>query len=195
MFSAPKEGRGSEVNPNAIIIGMKRYRPQPMPVRLPRLSALVTSGTWLLLALGPAKAEIPGHRYVWGELPFNFVTPERVIQGKTTCVTNNYGDGGRRQNHNHNPTTNWNYNGNGSPNNKPTGSSYTTCTTIPPRVIPSSSSSKLLQVHYDCTDQTYDAKGDGKAWQSVRAGYGDGVVGQFRRLCKPGRDPGEVEAF
>jgi hypothetical protein len=42
-------------------------------------------------------------------------------------------------------------------------------------VIPSSSSTKLLRVHYDCTEQTDDAKGDGKAWQSVRAGYGDGV--------------------
>ena len=63
-------------------------------------------------------------------------------------------------------------------------------------MIPSSSSStKLLQVHYDCTDLTYEAKGDGKAWQSVQAGYGDGVVGPFRRLCNPGRDPGEVEAF
>ena len=62
-------------------------------------------------------------------------------------------------------------------------------------MIPSSSTTKLLQVHYDCTDQTYDAKGDGKAWQSVRAGYGDGVVGQFRRLCNPGRNPGEVEVF
>jgi hypothetical protein len=30
-----------------------------------------------------------------GELPFSFVTPERVIEGKTTCVTNNYGNGGR----------------------------------------------------------------------------------------------------
>ena len=58
-------------------------------------------------------------------------------------------------------------------------------------MIPSSSSTKLLQVHYGCTDQTDDAKGDGKAWQRVRAGYGDGVVGQFRRLCNPGRDPGE----
>jgi hypothetical protein len=64
VFSAPKEGRGTEVNPNGIIIGMKRYRPQPIPVRLPKLTALVTGGTWLLLALGPAKAEIPGHRYV-----------------------------------------------------------------------------------------------------------------------------------
>ena len=174
---------------------MERYRPQPMPVRLPRLSALVTSGTWLLLALGPAKAEIPGHRYAWGELPFTFVTPERVIEGKTTCVTNNYGNGGRQQNNNYNPTGNWNQNGNSSPNNKPTGSTYTSCTTIPPQVIPSSSRTKLLQVHYDCTDQTYDAKGDGKAWQSVRAGYGDGVVGQFRRLCNPGRDPGEGGPF
>ena len=174
---------------------MKRYRPKAMPIRPPRLSALVTSGTWLLLALGPAKAEIPGHRYVWGELPFSFVTPERVIEGKTTCVTNNYGNGGRQPNNTDNRTNSWNYNGNSSPNQKPTGSTYTSCTTIPPRVIPSSSTTKLLQVHYDCTDQTYDAKGDGKAWQSVRAGYGDGVVGQFRRLCNPGRNPGEVEVF
>ena len=111
---------------------MKRYRPQVMPIRPPRLSALVTSGTWLLLALGPAKAEIPGHRYVWGELPFSFVTPERVIEGKTTCVTNNYGNGGRHQNNNEKPTNSWNYNGIGSPNQKPTGSTYTSCTTIPP---------------------------------------------------------------
>jgi len=62
-------------------------------------------------------------------------------------------------------------------------------------VIPTSSTTKLLQVHYDCTDQTYDAKGGGKAWQSVRAGYGDGVVGQFRRLCNPGRNSGEVQTL
>ena len=123
------------------------------------------------------------------------MTPERVIEGKTTCVTNNYGNGGRQPNNTDNRTNSWNDNGNSSPNQKPTGSTYTSCTTIPPRVIPSSSTTKLLQVHYDCTDQTYDAKGDGKAWQSVRAGYGDGVVGQFRRLCNPGRNPGEVEVF
>ena len=177
------------------MIGMKRKRPKPIKVWHPGQLTLVTSGTLLLLALSPAKAEIPGHRYVWGELPFTFVTPERVIEGKTTCITNNYGNGGRQQNNNGNTTNSWNYNGNGSPNQKPTGSTYTSCTTIPPRVIPSSSTTKLLQVHYDCTDQTYDAKGDGKAWQSVRAGYVDGVVGQFRRLCNPGRDAGEVEAF
>jgi hypothetical protein len=67
-----------------------------------------------------------------GELPFSFVTPERVIEGKTTCVTNNYGNGGRHQNNNVKPTNSWNYNGIGSPNQKPTGSTYTSCTTIPP---------------------------------------------------------------
>ena len=178
------------------MIWMQRNRPQPMQVRLPRLSsALITSGTWLLLALGPAKAEIPGHRYVWGELPFNFITPERVVEGKTTCITDNYGNGGRRQNNRHNANGNWNNNWNGNARYNQTSTTYTTCTTIPPRVIPSSSSTKLLLVQYDCTDQTYDAKGDGKAWQSVREGYGDGVVGQFRRLCNPNRDPGEVQAF
>ena len=180
----------------ATMIWMQRNSPQPMQVRLPRLSsALITSGTWLLLALGPAKAEIPGHRYVWGELPFNFITPERVVEGKTTCITDNYGNGGRRQNNRHNANGNWNNNWNGTARYNQTSSTYTTCTTIPPRVIPSSSSTKLLLVQYDCTDQTYDAKGDGKAWQSVREGYGDGVVGQFRRLCNPNRDPGEVQAF
>ena len=169
------------------MIWIQRNRPIPMQVRLPVLAALMTSGTWLLLALGPAKAEIPGHRYVWGELPFNFITPERVVEGKTTCVTDNYDNGGRRQNN----RNNWN----GNARYNQISSTYTTCTTIPPRVIPSRSTTKLLQVQYDCTDQTYDAKGDGKAWQSVRAGYGDGVVGQFRRLCNPNRDPGEVQAF
>jgi len=29
VLSAPTDGRGSKVNPNAIMIGMKSYRPNP----------------------------------------------------------------------------------------------------------------------------------------------------------------------
>jgi hypothetical protein len=182
-----------------------RTKPLTMP---PGLQTLLTTGTWLLLAMGPARAAIPGHRYVWGELPFTFVTPERVIEGKTTCISNNYNS--NDQSHKHHPqfntqfTPNTQYNQNSprnnswqqpqtsfNPNTLPqhqANSTITTCTTTPARVIPSSSTTRLLQVQYDCTDQTYDAKRDGKAWRNVRAGYGDGVYDHYKRVCQNEND-------
>ena len=44
----------------------------------------------------------------------------------------------------------------------------TNCTKSPSYTIPGSSSSQVLRVHVDCTDQTYDAKGDKRKWQSWR---------------------------
>ena len=156
-----------------------------MTGKLPGVSALLLGWATLLLSINPVRAELPGHDYAWGELPFTFVTPERVINGTTSCISTTYGDGERHHKHPTRTPNNWtNKNsGYGDANNQ-TNSTITNCTTTPARVIPSSSYTRLLQVQYDCTDQTYDAKGDGKAWQNVRAGYGDGVYGQFRRMCR-----------
>jgi hypothetical protein len=171
---------------------------------LPGLQTVLTTGTWMLLSMAPAGADIPGHRYVWGELPFTFVTPERVIEGKTTCISNTNNSNDQSQtyrahfntqfnpNTQYKPTNQWNnswkppqtsFNPNTIPQNQAT-STITTCTTTPARVIPSSSTTRLLKVQYDCSDQTYDAKGDGKAWRNVRAGYGDGVYDQYKRVCQ-----------
>lgn len=44
----------------------------------------------------------------------------------------------------------------------------TTCTKDPSYTIPARSGSKVLSVHVDCTDRTYDAKGDRQGWKSWR---------------------------
>jgi hypothetical protein len=152
-------------------------------------SALLLGLASLGLSINPGRADMAGHRYVWGELPFTFVTPERVINGTTTCITDPYGNGERHHNPANRIPNNWTNNRPAQDVNNKTGSTITTCTTKPARVIPSSSYTRLLQVQYDCTDQTYDAKGDGKAWRNVRAGYGDGIYDQFKRVCQIDADP------
>ena len=42
------------------------------------------------------------------------------------------------------------------------------CTNNPGYTIPGRTYDKVLRVHVDCTDQTYDAKGDRQGWKSWR---------------------------
>lgn len=46
----------------------------------------------------------------------------------------------------------------------------TSCTNTEPVYYnkPENKYSKILRVSIDCTDQTFDAQGDGKPWQSIR---------------------------
>lgn len=44
--------------------------------------------------------------------------------------------------------------------------SYTNCYRTPVYASPATTRNVVLSVVVDCTDRTYDAKGDGKGWQS-----------------------------
>ncbi len=46
------------------------------------------------------------------------------------------------------------------------------CYTSPTYYSPPTTRESVLRVHVDCTERTYDAKGDGKGWQSWRADAG-----------------------
>jgi hypothetical protein len=104
------------------------------------LSVSVFSATWII----PAQAEVPGHTYVYTDMEMQLYEPAQKIKirdGEVSC--NTYGYGYLAQ---------------------------TNCTTSEPVYIerPARSYSRILRVTIDCTDETFDAQGDGKPWNSIR---------------------------
>mgnify|MGYP001420976254 CR=1 FL=1 len=86
-------------------------------------------------------------RYLWLNVVYVFTEPERFIEEKEVCeyVSSKSWDSQSLNN-----------------------SQKRECTYTPARYIPKKSTSKVLSVHVDCQDKTYDAKGDGKGWRKIQ---------------------------
>ena len=106
----------------------------------PSSMARLFIGALILVVPSPAMAEIPGHRYVWADVPYVEQIPAKISGGETKCSTDYYGN--------------------------------VNCYTSPTYVTPPTTRNFFLRVHIDCTEKTYDAKGDGKGWQSWMADAG-----------------------
>tara|TARA_Y100001968_G_C19336702_1_gene707280 strand:+ start:234 stop:983 length:750 start_codon:yes stop_codon:yes gene_type:complete len=85
-------------------------------------------------------------RYVWLSVLYVFNEPEKIIDEKEIC-----------QYHSSN-----NWDSESSEKSKRKECTYTPERYIPPKII-----EKILRVHVDCQDKTYDAKGDGKGWRKL----------------------------
>lgn len=107
-------------------------------------------------------------RYLWIEVPYLVTSPGMEFGGSTSCyggsTVNSYGTGSAYvQPYGNGVAVNGSGTGFGST------SGYTQCSSSPSISIPSTTASKVLSVHIDCQERTYDAKGDGKGW----AGWGE----------------------
>jgi len=107
-------------------------------------------------------------RYIWIEVPYAITSPGMTFGGSTSCyggsTANSYGTGSAFvQPYGNGVSVNGSGIGFGS------ASGYSQCTSSPSITMPSTTSNKILSVHIDCQERTYDAKGDGKGW----AGWGE----------------------
>lgn len=104
-------------------------------------------------------------RFLWIEVPYSIINPGATIGGGTNCyggsTTTTYGSGSASVQPYGNGLS---VNGSGNAYGSTSGSAQ--CVNTPSFQIPSSTTNKVLSVHIDCKEKTYDAKGDGKAWMS-----------------------------
>jgi hypothetical protein len=107
------------------------------------MKSLVPAAVFMAIPMA-ALADVPGHHYVWTDVPYAEEIPAKIFGGETKCSTDYFGN--------------------------------VNCYTSPTYIRPASIHRYLLQVHVDCTDRTYDAKGDGRGWQSWRE---DAVVNRI----------------
>lgn len=105
------------------------------------------------------------NRFLWIQVPYSIISPGVTIGGDTNCyggsTSNAYGLGQANVQPRGNGLT---VNGSGTAYGSSSG--YAQCTNSPSFQIPSSTANKVLSVHVDCQERTYDAKGDGKAWRN-----------------------------
>lgn len=105
----------------------------------------------------------PEKRYIWIEVPYAIISPGMTFGGSTSCyggsTANSYGTGSAYvQPYGNGVSVNGSGIGFGS------ASGYSQCISSPSMTMPSTTSNKMLSVHIDCQERTYDAKGDGKGW-------------------------------
>ena len=104
-------------------------------------------------------------RFLWIEVPYSIVNPGVTIGGGTNCyggsTTSTYGSGSASVQPYGNGLS---VNGSGNTYGFSSGSAQ--CVNTPSFEIPSSTTNKVLSVHVDCKERTYDAKGDGAGWIS-----------------------------
>jgi len=129
-------------------------------------------------ALGQEHQGSSQSRYLWIQVPFSIVNPGLSIGGDTNCyggsTTNTHGFGSANLQQRGNG---FSFDGSGSTYGSSYG--YAQCTNSPSIQIPSSINNKVLSVHVDCQEKTYDAKGDGKGWGS----WGDDQAVYVRALA------------
>jgi hypothetical protein len=102
----------------------------------------IRAGVLIFLITGiadPVNAQKPGNRYIETDMFFIHKTPASVQVIPGETYCTRYRD---------------------------TQTCYTTPSTT--RYIPASQYEKVVRVIIDCTDQTYDIKGDFKRWSSIR---------------------------
>ena len=99
----------------------------------------------------PAKAERPGHKYVWTHAIYTFSQPGMTLGGDVTC-------------------------------SELLGS--VSCSKSPSYTTAPSQYKRRLRVHVDCTDRTFDAKGDKQAWKSWD--YAPNLYSTFVSACNNG---------
>ena len=118
-------------------------------------------------ALGEENKNSSDTRFLWIEVPYSIVDPGATIGGGTKCyggsTTSTYGSGSASVQPYRNGLS-----VNGSGNTYGFSSSSARCVNTPSFEIPSSTTNKVLSVHVDCKERTYDAKGDGAGWISWR---------------------------
>jgi len=128
-------------------------------------SMLVSKPAFLIitiLALLPQAMKAQDSRYVYTDLPFTFEDRPKVIvlvPEQRRCTPGFY-----------DPSTGF--------------SRPESCETVPAvtTMEPGKVYTKVLQVQIDCVDMTFDAKGDKKAWASVRDDMD--LYKEWQRLCR-----------
>jgi hypothetical protein len=158
-----------------------------MMVDLKRVGRRIAFGIAFVLAghnqvCGQQAQVSPEKRYVWIEVPYAIANPGMIFGGGTSCyggsASSSYGTGSAYiQPYGNGVSVNGSGIGFGST------SGYSQCTNSPSLSIPSTTTNKMLSVHIDCQERTYDAKGDGKgwtAWGEERAVYERAVA-----ACQP----------
>ena len=86
-------------------------------------------------------------RYLWLSVLYVFNENEKFIAGKEVCEYKSFNNWGSKSSDT---------------------AKRRECTYTPDRYIPPKSIEKVLRVHIDCQDKTYDAKGDGKGWRQLQ---------------------------
>ena len=110
------------------------------------INSIVRTLLYATFSIGFCQTVFANERYVWTNVEYIFTEPEQYIEEEETCqyVKKKVGD-----------------------------SSYSEekrkkiCTTQPARYIPPKTIKKILKVHIDCKDKTYDAKGDNRGWRKI----------------------------
>jgi hypothetical protein len=100
--------------------------------------------TFIISLMNPVQADAPGHVYVYADMQMEFYEPAqktKIKDGEVTCNTYGYGYLAK-----------------------------TNCIASEPVYVerPARNFTRVLRVKIDCTDETYDAEGDGKPWGSIR---------------------------
>jgi hypothetical protein len=113
-------------------------------------------GSLLSLARGTAYAR--SDPFIWIDVPYDFSSPGVVLPGATNCSDSASGSGEVHTFYN-------NVFGKSSFGSGRINSS-STCSSGPTIYAPPSSSRRMLRVHVDCVNKTYDAKGDSMGWKS-----------------------------
>ena len=147
----------------SLMAGVKVYNPKLIfPILAGGMALSLSAGQHVF---GQEHKSSSHARFLWIEVPYSIVNPGATIGGGANCyggsTTSAYGSGTASVQPFGNGLS---VNGSGNAYGSTSGSAQ--CVNTPSFQIPSSTTNKVLSVHIDCKEKTYDAKGDGKAWMS-----------------------------